>query len=224
MSAAILAAFLLVGPSSGFTMDGHGAKIIFFHVPCAWLASLCYVFAAFCSVRYLMQARQVGPQAADTDRKIAAYMELGMVFAVLATVTGSIFSHNEWGAYWSWDPRQTSIVIILLLFAAYLVLRGAIEDHRRRAQLGAVYTLVAVIPSVFLIWVLPRIVETLHGNANMAFGQMTGMFKPVLRFIVLPAFLGLFAWVWQLRVRCMRLEDSVHASLVSGVSNERTSL
>jgi heme exporter protein C len=199
--AAIPIIFLHVGPADGFTMNGQGAKIIFFHVPCAWLASLAYVVAAWNAIKYLKK------RSLDDDDKCAASMELGLLFGIAATVTGSIFSHNEWGRYWSMDPRQTSILIILLIFAAYLVLRGSITEQRKRALLCSVYALAALPPAIFLIWVLPRVVETLHGFANQAVvgGELSGNYRLVLYGLCLPGFLGLFAWMFQLRVISLRL-------------------
>lgn len=216
----ILAAFLWVGPvldNAGrpmFTMGGHGAKAFFFHMPNAWLATLTYVLGAWYAVRYLRSPRWTGDlRANDDDLKSAVSMELGLLFAFLATVTGSIFAKNEWGAYWVWtDPRMVSILVIMLIYAAYLVLRGAIEEPEKRARLSAAYALVAVIPGLFLIWVLPRIVPTLHGSANEAVvgGGLGGNVRIVLYTLVMPAFIGLFVWLFQLRLRLMRLEARAH--------------
>jgi heme exporter protein C len=214
MTATIVVGFAFVGPMLSaegkpfFTAAGHGAKAIFFHVPCAWIASLAYVLGAIYAIRYLLARAKSQGSALDLDLKCAATMELGLVFSILATVTGSLFARNEWGQYWSWDPRQTSILIIMLLFAAYVVLRGAIEDPEKRGRLGAVYTLVAVVPGIFLIWVLPRIVETLHSGPNevLVRNQISGNYRLVMYGMALPAFLMLFGWLSQLRVRVMRLE------------------
>lgn len=219
MSLGILAAFLAVGPvlnaegKPTFTMGGYGAKILFFHVPCAWLASLTYVISAWYAARFLRAQRAGGGRAdaedAEDDLKCAAAMELGLLFAILATVTGSIFSHNEWGLYWSWDPRQTSILVILLIFSAYLALRAAVTEPQTRARLSSVYALVAIVPSLFLIWVLPRIVETLHGEPNKTLvgGQISGNYRLVMYGLILPAFIGLFIWLFQLRLRVMKIEQ-----------------
>src|SRR5438270_112244 len=125
----IFGAFFGVGPAFGFKLGGHGAKVVFFHVPCAWLATLAYVVAACYAVQYLRRsASPFDVTAAISDVKCSTAMELGFVFALLTTITGSIFAHTEWGSYWNWDPRETSIVILLLIFAAYLVLRGSLIE------------------------------------------------------------------------------------------------
>ena len=203
MACGIVASFVYVGPTPGFSMSGHGAKMIFFHVPCAWLATVAYLAAAWYSVRYLRE------RSLEEDRKCAVSMELGMLFATGATITGSIFSYNEWGRYWSWDPRQTSILVILLIFAAYLVLRDALADPEKRARLCSVYALTAMAPGMFLIWVVPRVVSSLHGDANQAVvgGGLSGSYRPVLYGLILPSFIGLFCWLFEMRLRIKRLED-----------------
>jgi heme exporter protein C len=266
MAATIVYGLAFVGPATGFTMGGHGAKVIFFHVPCAWMASLAYIVGAWYAARWLaytgaqQRSRLSSPDdraglrvtawvtliaavvvsvaffrirplvwsfvtlailaaavlvwlrerpGADADSKSAAAMELGFLFGILATVTGSIFSRNEWGSYWNWDPRQTSILIMLLIFAAYVVLRGAIPEPDRRARLSAVYTLVAVVPGLFMIWIVPRIVQTLHEGPNNTIvgGQIGGNYRVVMYGLALPAFLLLYTWLLQLRVRLLKLES-----------------
>ncbi|HSV73309.1 MAG TPA: cytochrome c biogenesis protein CcsA [Chthonomonadales bacterium] len=204
-----------------FTMGGHGAKVVFFHVPCAWMAVLAYLVGAVEAWRYLRSRRAAGRRAWLHDARSAAAMEVGLVFGVLATITGSIFSHNEWGVYWSWDPRQTSIVVVLLLFAGYLALRGAIEDPSAKARIASAYVLVAVVPAMFMIWVLPRLpdIATLHAGANQAVvgGGLGTEYRLVMYGLMLPAFAGLFAWLVGLRMRVAALEDRA----VPDASNRR---
>jgi heme exporter protein C len=256
MTAAILAGFLWVGAAPGFTMHGHGAKVIFFHVPCAWLASLAYVVAAAYAAGYLLawRARAGGPPSPPLgyllvwwargssppsplesavsrairgasawerrDRKCQTAMELGFLYAILTTVTGSIFSRNEWGSYWSWDPRQTSILILLLVFAAYLVLRGAVDDPDLRARLSSAYALISVVPGLFLLWVLPRIVETLHPNQAAVGGGLTGHFRAGMYGLAVPAFLLLFTWLFLVRLRALLYVERREAALLPAVMQE----
>jgi heme exporter protein C len=207
MTLAIGAAFLVIRPATNFPYP-DGARSIVFHVPCAWLAILASLFGAGYAGLYLIARRGDPRRAAELDRKSATAMELGLVFAFLTTITGSIFSRLEWGAYWTWDPRQTSILINCLIFAAYVVLRGAITDPDNRARLSAAYAMVSVVPGIFLFVVLPRIMYTLHSGANDAIikGGLGGNYRLVMYSLALPAFLALFAWMYQLRVRSMRLE------------------
>lgn len=156
MLAVVVAMFLWVPPYEGL---GNVGRIVMVHVPTAWLSMLAFGVSAWYSLQYL---RHRDP-AAD-DRAVAA-TELGFLFALLATVSGSIFAKVVWGSYWNWDPRQTSILILLLIYGAYFALRSAIEDAERKRQLAAVYALFAFVTAPLLIFVVPRLYEsTLHPN------------------------------------------------------------
>jgi heme exporter protein C len=129
------------------------------HVPTAWVCVLAFAVSAFYSGMYLWRGR-----VADDDRALAA-AECGFLFTVLATVTGMIFSQVVWGVYWNWDSRQTSIFVLLLIYAALFALRSAIDDVERRRKLGSVYALFAFVTVPFLIFIAPRIADSsLHPN------------------------------------------------------------
>lgn len=156
MLAVVAAIFLWVPPYEGL---GNVGRIVMVHVPTAWLTLLAFAVAGWYSVQYLRRRRP-----ADDDRAVAA-TELGFLFAILATVTGSIFAKVVWGSYWNWDPRETSILILLLIYGAYFALRSAIEDVERKRQLAAVYALFAFATAPLLIFVVPRLYESsLHPN------------------------------------------------------------
>ena len=209
MAATILVGFIWVRPTAeGFVLNGHAAKIVFFHVPCAWVASLALLVASYYAAGFLRSPRGIA-ESVDKDFKSATAMELGFLFAILATITGSIFAKLQWNAYWVWnEPRMMSILIVLLIFGAYLVLRGSVDDPGKRGRLTAVYTLVSVIPLIFLLWVLPRIVpETLHEGPNQSFlmGQISLGFRVVMYGLALPSYIGLFVWLFQIKFRILTL-------------------
>jgi len=154
LAVVILAAFLYVQPAKGFI--GESSRIVFFHVPMAWVAVLAFLVSCVTSVMYL---RRRDPR---DDIRASVSAGLGLLFAVLATTTGAVFAKIMWGAYWNWDPRQTSITILLLIYAAYFALRGAIDDPERRASLAAVYAILAFVTVPFLVFVVPRIYWSLH--------------------------------------------------------------
>ena len=127
----------------------------------------------------------------------------GLLFAVLATVTGSIFARIMWGAYWNWDPRQTSIVILLLIYGAYLGLRGAIPDPERRATLAAVYAILAFVTVPFLVFVVPRIYWSLHPDTIIN-TRGSNEFDPLYTQVLLASlagFTGLFVWLYTIGCR-----------------------
>ncbi len=154
MAVVIWAAFMWVPSAQGF--KGESSRIVFFHVPTAWVATLAFLVSCIASVMYL---RRREPK---DDHRAAVSAGLGLLFAVLATVTGAIFAKIMWGAYWNWDPRQTSITILLLIYAAYFALRGAVQDEEKRASLSAVYSILAFVTVPFLMFVVPRIYFSLH--------------------------------------------------------------
>lgn len=123
----LYAVFFLVPPAEGL---GNLVRIAFFHIPVAWVAVLAFLVSAWYALRYLRQP------AERFDAISAASARLGIIFVVFATLSGAVFSKLTWGAYWNWDPRQTTIFVLLLIYAAYLTLRSVIADERRRARLG----------------------------------------------------------------------------------------
>lgn len=156
MLAVVAAMFLWVPPYEGL---GNTGRIVMMHVPTAWLSTVAFAIAAWYSIVYLRRRRE-----RDDDRALAA-TELGFLFSILATATGSMFAKVVWGSWWNWEPRETSILILLLIYGAYFALRSAIEDADRRRQLAAVYALFAFITAPLLTYVVPRMYEnTLHPN------------------------------------------------------------
>ncbi len=189
-----VAAFLWLPPAEGFRSP-ETARIVVFHVPCALLTFVAFLVNAVYSWKYLRSRDPL------TDSKANAAAELGMLFAVLATVTGSLFAMEQWGSAWNWDPRETSIVMLMLVYAAYFVLRGAVEEKSKRARLSAAYALLAFPAMVFLIWILPRVVESLHPT-NTLFSR-SGL-DTEYRITLWSFFAGLvaiFVWMFRLRLR-----------------------
>lgn len=158
-----VAMFLVVPQYEGL---GNAGRIVILHVPTAWVAVLAFTVSAIFSGLYLWKGRP-----AHDDLALAA-AEGGFLFTALATVTGMIFSQVVWGVYWNWDPRQTTIFVLLLIYAALFALRSAIEDVPRRRQLSAVYSLFAFVTVPFLFFVAPRIADsTLHPNCAFLQGS-----------------------------------------------------
>jgi heme exporter protein C len=206
----IYGAFFIAGGAVGFGKTGDIARIVFFHVPGAILSSVCYFVGACFAGVYLF--KQFAPEkAAEIDAKSAIAMELGFLFCILATITGSIFAGMQWNSYWNWDPREISIVIMLLLYASYLVLRAALAGRpTQRAKLAAVYALVALVPAQYLIWAVPRLVAFTNHPINVLFEQerLSATYKIVLYSSFL-AFTMLYIWMSQLRFRVYKLRTRV---------------
>ena len=153
MAVVIVAAFLYAPRARDL---GESTRILFFHVPCAWIATLAFFVSAFYSIQYLRKE--------NLRDDIWAYSSahIGLMFTVLATVTGAIWANEIWGNPWNWDPRQTSIFILMLIYAAYFALRSAVEEDDKRARLAAVYSIIAFVTVPFFMFIVPRIYESLH--------------------------------------------------------------
>ena len=151
--ASLGAVFFIVPPAEGL---GNYVRIAFFHIPTAWVAVVAFFGAAYWGARYL-KTREM-----HYDAKSARSAILGLIFTLMATVSGAVFSKLTWGAYWNWDPRQTTIFVLLLIYAAYVTLRMTMRDERARASSSAVYALFSFIAVPFLVFILPRMFFSLH--------------------------------------------------------------
>ena len=181
---------------------GGTTRVLYFHVPCAWVTVVALGWSMLHSVLYLVRRDM------RHDDQAAGAAELGILFCLVATITGSLWAKAMWGAYWNWDPRETAIFFLLLIYGAYLALRGAIDEPVRRARLAAVYSCVAFVTVPFLIFVVPRIMYSLHpdpiinprGKVDMAPMIVAGFT------CMLAGFTALFFWMLSVRVRLGRAE------------------
>jgi heme exporter protein C len=182
---------------------GPKARIIFFHVPMSWLAVLAFFMSMWYGIRYL-RSRNI-----EFDIKSSAAAELGFVFSVLATITGSIWAKFNWGSFWNWDPRETSIFVLLMIYGAYFSLRSAIEVEERRASLSAVYSIFAALTVPFFVFIMPRIMFSLHpggaGSTAPILNSSGRMYMDMnMRFVFYASLIGfsvLYIWLFQLRTR-----------------------
>lgn len=198
MMLVIVAAFLYAPPAEGL---GELSRIIYFHIPLAWVSVLAYLVAMVDSLRYL-RTRDL-----RHDALASASAHIGFVFTVLATVTGAVFARQTWGVYWNWDPRQTSIFLLLLIYGAYFMLRSSISDPERRGQLAAVYCMFAFVSVPLLVFVVPRLYPTLHPDPIInASGKLEMNSKMLQVFLAaLAGFSGLYLWIYQLEARLHRV-------------------
>jgi heme exporter protein C len=177
------------------------ARIFIWHFPCPMIATILLMIAAWFSVKYLRT------KDLKWDVRATAAHELSYVFSLLTMATGMLFSKMEWGAWWQWDPRQTSFLLVMLIYAALFALRGAITDQERRAANGGAYALAALMPALFLIFVFPRLPQVIsfHPSQSIMTGQIKGQYAyAVTSVIILLSILS--GWCYRLRVRAGILE------------------
>jgi len=182
-------------------------RVLYFHIPSAWITVLALGWSMVNSLLYLIR------RDLRNDDHAASAAELGLVFCIVATVTGSIWAKSMWGSWWNWDPRETSIFFVLLIYGAYLALRGSIEGEEKRARLSAIYSIVAFVAVPPLMFIVPRIYSTLHPDPIINGSGKIDM-DPMIRwcfFSMLLGFTFLFSWLQSLRVRVFRLERRLAA-------------
>ena len=173
------AVFLVVPPAEGL---GDYVRLAFFHIPVAWVSVLAFLMSAWWAAAYLRKCSQ------RVDALSAGSAKIGLIFVLLATVSGAIFSKMTWGAYWNWDPRQTTIFVLLLIYGAYLTLRSAIPGAERRARVTAVYALFSFLTVPFLVFIIPRLYFSLHPSPVINGSGSIDM-DPVMLAVLLAALL-----------------------------------
>ncbi len=198
----IWAAFFYAPEPAGFAgLDGQGpqsGRIVFFHVPMAVGSFFGFLAGAWWSALYLWKRRP------GADHAALAAIEVSLLYCVLATVTGAVWSKVQWGAYWNWDPRQTSMALALVFYGAYLTLRGAIEDPENRARISAAYAVLGFIVAPFLYFIMPRL-SSFSLHPKPAGAEM----DPSIGRVVMAGIFGftvLFFWMQSQRRRILEIE------------------
>jgi len=201
IAAAVLAAAglyvgFVVAPTDA--QQGEVYRIIFIHVPAAWMSMFIYVVMAFWSALCLaLNTRLSGMMA-------AALAPTGALFTFIALWTGSLWGKPTWGTYWVWDARLTSELVLLFLYLGFIALRAAIDEPRRADRAAAVLALVGVV-NIPIIYYSVQWWSTLHQGASVSLTRAPSMAATMLTGMLLMA-LAFWAYtiaVSLVRVRCI---------------------
>lgn len=183
-------------------------RILNLHVPLAWVSVVAYLMSMIYAIKYLKT------KDLTYDIYTSSTASLGTFFAILATVTGMLWAKYNWGAYWNWDPRQTSIFILIMIYAAYFVLRSAIDNEERKARLSSVYSIISFVTVPFLVFILPRLSSGLHPgskddvNAGPLVSSQQNSLDTTLIYgfgLALFSFIILYFWLLNLKIRQQKL-------------------
>lgn len=189
--------------------QGESFRIIYVHVPAAWMSLFIYMVMASSGAMGLVWHVKIG------DMIARACAPLGAWFTALALLTGSLWGKPMWGTYWVWDARLTSELILLFLYLGYIALQGAIEDRRIAARAGAILALVGTV-NIPIIHYSVEWWNTLHqGPTVTKFDKPSidiAMLIPLL--IMSLAYTFYFFAVMLQRTRCEILESERHTSWV----------
>jgi heme exporter protein C len=173
--------------------QGMTVTIMFVHVPAAMVAESAYGAIAIASLFSLVWRHPL----ADTAARAAA--PLGAVFTALGLITGSLWGRPMWGAYWVWDARLTSFLLLLFLYLGYMALWNAIEDEARAARAAAILALVGAV-NLPIIKFSVDWWNTLHQGESILSGQIAQVFLWPLLTMAL-AYMLIFAALWMIRIR-----------------------
>jgi len=212
----ILAAILIViGLYLGFVVaptdykQGEAYRIMFIHVPAAWMSMFIYVvMAIYASLALVLKTRLSTMMA-------TAMAPTGAMFTFVALWTGAFWGKPMWGAWWVWDARLTSELILLFLYIGYMSLYAAIDDPRRAARASGLLALVGVV-NVPVIYFSVKWWNTLHQGASISFGEAPTMAATMLAAMGVMA-LGFWMYtiaIVLMRVRCEILERERHSDWV----------
>jgi heme exporter protein C len=201
--------FLLVPFTAGFLIDvpepagvplQHTIRNLFFHVPMWFGMMILLAVSVVYAILYLLNHKE------EYDVYSTAYAKTGVVFGFLGIITGAIWANYQWGQPWSGDAKQNGAAIAMLIYLAYFVLRNSVTQDKQ-ARLGAVYNIFAFCMLFPTIWIMPRLVESLHPGGQGSQGNPALNPKdntPTMRLIFWIAVVGwtlLGTWITTLRIR-----------------------
>jgi heme exporter protein C len=210
-----LAGFALTAPLALFAVppdaeQGDVQRLMYVHVPAAWLAFLSFGVVFVSSVAYLRTGR------IRWDRVAVSSAEIGVLFCVLTLALGSLWGRPVWGTWWTWDPRLTTTVVLLLIYVGYLSLRNVADSPSRRAHWSAVVGVVGFVdvPIVHMSVVWWR---SLHQQATVIRPGAPTMDTRMLLVLLLATavFSIAYGYLMAVRLRVGRLEDHAAATVMS---------
>jgi heme exporter protein C len=179
--------------------QGEAYRIIFIHVPAAWMGMFLYVMMAlYAGIGWAFNAR-LGSMMAT------AIAPTGAIFTFISLVTGSLWGRPAWGVWWVWDARLTSTLILMFLYIGFISLQSSIDDPRRADRAGAVLALVGVI-NVPIIYFSVKWWNSLHQGATIRIAN-----KPTMAPTMLAAMLILLAacWMYSIAVILVRVRNII---------------
>lgn len=186
--------------------QGEGYRIIFVHVPASWMSMFIYlVMAGWAGFGLAFNSRLSGMM-------VSALAPTGAMFTILSLWTGALWGKPMWGAWWVWDARLTSELILLFLYLGFIALQSAIDDPRRADKAGAVLALVGVV-NIPVIYFSVQWWNTLHQGASVSLTTAPSMASTMLLGMLLMA---VAAWMYAIavalvRMRCIILERERNA-------------
>ena len=186
--------------------QGESVRIMYAHVPGAWLAYLAFVVTGISSAAYLWRRTR----SLTWDRIAGASAEIGVLFMGISLVTGSLWGRLTWGTFWTWDARLTTTAFLFVTYVGYLAVRNLGGTHHQRARRSAVLALLAVL-EIPLVHFSVELWNSLHQEASVAGNTdvtMDGLMLFTL-FLGVIVFTLMYVWLLLHRQRALALQDLV---------------
>ena len=216
-TAGFLMAFLYAAPVNGAALDAPelvgdvmvthqqllSQKIFYFHMPVAIVSFLALAFAAYYAIRFLA-TREV---RFDTCSRVA--MEISLLFVIFTMITGDLWTRFEWGVWWTWEPRLTTYLILMLIVIAYFVMRNAVDDPERRATYASVISIIALVDVPICFMITRLIPSSVHPVIAREGGMAPDMAATVL--VVMIGMMLVGYGLYRLRFREARLAERLQA-------------
>jgi len=181
-------------------------RVLYFHVPMWFGMLILLTVSVVYSIKYLNSPSQ------KIDSYALEFANVGVAFGVLGLLSGALWANYTWGSPWSSDPKQNAAAIAMLIYFAYLVLRNSLEDEQQRAKISAIYNIFAFATLIPLLFILPRLTDSLHpGNGgNPGFNAYD--LDSNLRLVFYPAVLGwtlLGVWLASQKIRIRAINQQI---------------
>ena len=176
---------------------------VYFHVP-LWFGMMILMTASmWFAIKYLRNGK------VEDDEYSVEFANVAIFFGLLGFMTGSLWGQFTWGDWLPKDPKIIAVEVGLLIYSSYFILRSSFDDEQRKARLSAIYNIFAFATFIPLVWILPRLTDSLHpGNGgNPAFGKYD--MDNGMRMVFYPAIIGwtlLGVWITSLRIRLRIIE------------------
>lgn len=172
---------------------------LYFHVAMWFCMMIFLTISVIYAIKYLRNPKTT------YDIQSIEFTNIGILFGLLGLITGMIWANYTWGAPWSNDPKQIGAAIALLIYLAYLVLRNSIEDSDKKARISAVYNIFAFALLFPTLWIIPRMVESLHpggqGNPAINTKDIDSRMRIIFWLMAIPGWTLLGLWITNLRIR-----------------------
>jgi heme exporter protein C len=181
-------------------------RALYFHVPMWFGMVLLFLVSLVYAILYLLKP------SPDLDIKAAEFANVGLIFGILGIVTGMLWANYTWGSPWHGDPKQNGAAIALLVYLAYFILRGSVQNEEQKARLSAVYNIFAFAAMVPLIFIIPRMTSSMHPGSGGNPGFNMYDLDSKMRLVFYPAVIGWFLigiWITLLRVKTRLLENEI---------------